>query len=70
MIKKLKEKDLLKFKLNQKYLEGIKIVERKLKKEPQNIILLNELAFFFYHFASKVKNQKTARIFLSSFGIS
>ena len=58
-------KNFLKFKLNQKYLEGIKIVEKRLKKEPQNIILLNELAFFFYHFASKVKNQKTARIFLN-----
>jgi len=60
-------KNLLKLKLNQKYLEGIKIVEKKLKKDPENIILLNELAFFLYHFASKVKNknQKTARIFLN-----
>jgi len=57
-------KNFLKLKLNKQYLKAIKILERKLKKEPQNIGFLNELAFFLYHFAFKVKNQKNSKLLL------
>jgi len=54
----------LKFKLNKQYLQAIKILEKRLKKEPENTALLNELSFFLYHFAFKIKNQKSFKTFL------
>ncbi len=58
------KEDFLKFKLNKQYLQAIKILEKRLKKEPENTALLNELSFFLYHFAFKIKNQKNFKTFL------